>query len=198
MSTVKSNIKNVKSHRLAQIAQLGISIFHTGDLASLWQIKNANTLHTTLKRYAKLGLLFRIQRGLYSIKPASELDPWLLGIRALHEYAYISAETILARAGIIFQSLDKITLISSHSKKFTLGGNNYQSRKLSDKFLFNSAGVRNRNGINMATPERAVADMLYFNSKAHFDAPNWINWREVKKIQKELGYPLISKRYDFT
>jgi hypothetical protein len=43
-------------------------------------------------------------------------------------------------------------------------------------------------GIFMASTERAVADMLYFNPKYHFDIPESINFDTVKSIQKEIGY----------
>lgn len=202
MSTGKNNQKlsrrSQKDFRFAQISRLGGVLFHANDLANLWQIKDANTLHTTLKRYTAKGLLFRIYRGFYSLKPINELDPLPLGIKALHEYAYISTETVLAQAGVIFQKENFITLISSKSKKFVIGNYNYHSRKLDDKFLFNPAGIFEKNGIRFASASRAAADLLYFNPKVFFDAPGLINWREVKKIQKEMGYPLTPKYYDIT
>ena len=196
MSTSRNNIKNIKLNRFAQIAKLGITIFHAKDLANLWQIKEANTLYTTLTRYVKQGLLYRIYKGFYALKPINELNPLLLGLKALHEFSYISTETVLSQAGVIFQSSNNITLISSKSKKFNIGNNYYCSRQLADKFLFNSIGIKDCQGIKIATTERAVADLLYFNAKTHFDAPNFINWKEVKKIQKNIGYPFILKHYD--
>ena len=122
MSTEKSNAilkqKSIGSRRFAQIAKLGQVIFHTKDLANLWQIKNANTLYVTLGRYAKSGLIFRIHKGFYALKPIEKLDPYQLGVKALSGYGYISAETVLADNGIIFQSQPAITLISAHSKNF--------------------------------------------------------------------------------
>ena len=180
----------LRPERFAQLAKLGINIFHIGDLANLWQIKDRNTLYTTLKRYAKQGLIIRIYKGFYSLKPVKQLDPLLLGIKALHDYSYVSAETILSQEGIIQQDVKSITLISSHSKRFFLGGHQYYSRKLSDRFLYNSAGIIEEQGFKKATAERAVADLLYFNPSAHFDAERIINWRKVKNIQMEIGYPL--------
>ncbi|MFH1837953.1 MAG: hypothetical protein ABH808_00420 [Candidatus Kuenenbacteria bacterium] len=192
MSTDKSN---AKLNRFAQIAQLNEIIFHAKDLANLWQIKSQNTLHTTLSRYVKKGLLFRIYRGFYAIKPIENIDPYVLGIKSLHVYTYISTETILAKAGIISQVIDKITFVSSKSTKFKIGNNWYVSRKLVDKFLFNPAGISEKNGIMFACDERAVADMLYFNPRFHFDGNKLINWKKVKKIQKQIGY-LISKHLE--
>lgn len=195
---LKLNKLATKSERFVQIAKLGEIIFHARDLANLWQIKSKNTLHTTLKRYVQKGLLFRIYRGLYSIKPINEVDPWLLGIKALHGPAYVGCETILAQTGVINQNIGNITLISSKSKKFSVAGYNYYSRKLQDKYLQQTAGVIFKDDIKIATAQRAVADLLYFNRHYFFDNEKRINWPEVKKIQKIIGYPLTAKRYDFT
>ena len=155
-------------------------------------------MHTTLTRYARAGILFRIYRGFYSLKPVAQLDPLMLGIKALHEFSYVSAETVLENAGIIFQDRNKITLISSKSRKFSIGGYHYRSRKLADQYLFNQTGIKEVNGVKIADINRAAADLLYFNSRAHFDNEKLINWRQVKKKQAEIGYPLTPKRYDFT
>lgn len=206
MSIVKNNNKLKKGlyiSRFLDLAKLQISVFHAGDLASLWQIQDTHNLHMTLKRYADKGLLVRIYRGLYSLKPVEQIDSRLLGIKALHSYAYISTETILAEVGIIQQKINLTTVISAKSKRFSIGSRNFYSRKLADKFLYNEIGIIERDGIKIATSERAVADLLYFNSKYYFDAEKLIDWKKVKAIQKALGYPLTSTRYkkqtyDFT
>jgi len=194
----KNNKIENKQQRLAKIIKLGQVIFHASDLANLWQINNANTLHTTLKRYARAGLLFRIYRGFYSLKPIAQLDPLLLGVKALHEFSYVSAETMLERAGVISQSRNIITLISSKSKQFSIGNYHYRSRKLAAKHLFNPAGITEINGIKIAGVSRAAADILYFNPRMHFDAGQFIKWREVKKLQAEIGYKPIKDNYDYT
>lgn len=185
-----------QENRFAQIAKLGETVFHTKDLASLWQIENPNTLYTTLKRYTQKGLLFRIYKGFYSIKPINQLDPLMLGIKALHQFAYLSVETVLFQEGIIQQSVDGITLISSQSKKFSIGNYFYHSRKLEDRYLHQTVGVVDKNNVKTATISRAVADLLHFNPQAHFDADKLINWKEVKKIQQEMGYSLTPQRYN--
>jgi hypothetical protein len=198
MYTVKNNNKSKKGLyllRFSQIAKLGILLFHTSDLANLWQIKDPNNLHTTLKRYVQKGLLVRIYRGLYSLKPVEQLNPALIGLKALHKYAYVSAETVLSQNGIIQQKIDQLTLVSSISKKFSIEPFDFYSRQLADKFLYNEIGITVENGIKKASIERAVADLLYFNPSAYFDAENLIDWRKVKTIQKAVGYPLTFNRY---
>ena len=185
MSTVKDN---TIANRFKKLAQMDEEIFHTQDLANLWQINNKNNLHTTLYRYVQKGLLNRIQKGMYSLKNIKNLDPNLLGVKFLNQFAYISTETILAEAGIIFQNPTDITLVSSKSLKFTIGGNSYTSRQLKDGFLYNDYGISLTNGYYKASLERAVADILYFNPQYYFDNKTAIDWKKVKEIQKKVAY----------
>jgi predicted transcriptional regulator of viral defense system len=191
----KTRLRESSAERFARLAVLGEQVFHSGDLANLWNIRNTSTLHTTLARYVAQGLLFRVQKGLYSIKKLSDIDPRVLGIKAIHGSAYISCETVIFEAGVINQPSRFITLVSQRSRRFRLAGHAYWSRQLADAFLFHDAGVNIKNGVRIASYPRAVADMLYFNAKKHFDAPTIIDWKDVKKVASEVGYPLSIFRY---
>lgn len=179
------NIKlaNIKQNRFLSIAKLAIPIFHIDDLARIWGINNRNTLLTSLKRYVGSGLMYRLYRGLYSIKPVAELDPFLLGAQAINSYCYLSGETILVKQGIIFQQLGYFTFIGNKTRRFKIGNYTYYCRQLKDEFLYNDIGIDKTGKFNLATPERAVADILYFNPKYYFDNPKAINWAEVNRIQ---------------
>ncbi|MEK7560762.1 MAG: hypothetical protein AAB539_02285 [Patescibacteria group bacterium] len=192
----KKSAKPQNLNRFAEIARLGDIVFHTDDLANLWGITNKNTLYTTIKRYVARGLLFRIHKGFYSIKKPTDIDPLLLGVKALHRYAYVSTETVLRAQGIIQQHLPSITLISNEAKHFRVAGYSYYSRKLPDQFLYQPSGIITAaNGVRTATTERAVADLLYFNAHAYFDTEKLIDWKKVRAIQKEAGYPITKQRY---
>jgi hypothetical protein len=164
-------------------------IYHSNDLAILWDISNKNTLYTTIKRYLKKGVLIPIYKGLYSTVPVSHLNPLELGKAIIHRYTYLSTESVLARSGIIAQATYAYTFVSDHSKRVTVGSISFLFRKLKDEYLYNPAGVINQSGIFVATTERAVADMLYFNPKYHFDLPENIDFEKVQLIQEEVGYP---------
>ncbi|MBI3442267.1 MAG: hypothetical protein HY007_00635 [Candidatus Sungbacteria bacterium] len=190
------NAKNKYLSRFAELAKLGEIVFHSDDLANLWHITNKNTLYTTLKRYIEQGLLFRIYKGFYSIKPPAKIDPLLLGTKALHGYSYVSAESILAEAGMIQQEVPAVTLISGKTKKFSIADRRYYCRKLADKFLYQQNGIiMAENGVRKATRERAMADLLYFNPHAYVDASSAVDWKKVRILQKELGYRFTSKHY---
>lgn len=161
----------------------------------MWEMTNLNTVYTTLKRYVRQGLLFRIYKGFYALKPLDELDPYALGLKAMHGYAYISTETILQTEGIIQQVVPSITIAGRASKRFTIGSWEYYCRKLSDQYLYNDAGIREVSGYKQATIERAVADMLYFNPRVYFDNTKAINWERVRELQKTIGYPPTASRY---
>ena len=177
-------------NRIAILARQSEQIFHSQDLGRLWNINNTNTLNTILKRYSQKGLLFRIYKGLYSLLHPDMLDPLLIGIKALHTYAYVSTETILVKAGIITQLDYQYTLISSTSRHFQIGRHHFRSRKLQDQYLYNSAGISEENGILKAGTLRALADLLYFNPKAYLDGMHTIDLKELNKLQKEIGYPM--------
>lgn len=190
MSTLKNNIS---AQRIALLAKKREVIFHINDLANLWGITDRNTLRVTLKRYADAELLHRIYRGFYALQPLAELDPVALGAKALHQFCYLSTETILWQEGFISQAPSMYTFMSGISKEFCIGPHRFKSRKLHDRYLFQPAGLIMQDGIKQATPERAIADMLYFNPLFHFDRP--VQWKKIKKTQKETGYPLTPHRY---
>jgi hypothetical protein len=56
------------------------------------------------------------------------------------------------------------------------------------EYLYHPAGIEDQNGNYVATPERAMADMLYFNPRYHFDNPQSIDLEKVKLLQLRIGY----------
>lgn len=168
-------------------------IFHTQDLRVLWKISNSNTLYTTIKRYVDRQLLIPLQKGLYATTSFDRLDPLVAAFKALHGFAYISCEWVLAKHGVLNAPVTTLTFVGRASRRFRLVDIDLRCRKLDDRFLLHPVGVLEKEGYFIATIERAVADLLYFNPQAHFDAP--IAWGQVRKLQIELGYPLTPDRY---
>ncbi len=163
-------------------------LFHTNDLAVLWGVDNRNTLYTTIKRYVAKGILIPVHKGLYATIPLEQIDPTILGAAIIHTYSYVSCETVLAQAGVLFQAGTAITFVSRFSRRFTVASHEYIVRKLADRFLFHDAGIVNDHAVATATVARAVADMRYFHPAFHFDNPRAIDWKAVRTIQKEVGY----------
>lgn len=156
-------------YRISQLLASGQKMFHTADLAVIWGISDKNTLYTTIKRYVAKKVLFTIHKGFYSLIPTKDLDLYVLGVKFLHRYAYVSTETVLSQEGVIFQAVYPITLVSDVSRKFQINGQDYICRKMKNNRLLDSTGITNKNNVLFAEKKRAVSDMLYFNPKYHFD-----------------------------
>lgn len=197
MNDLKIKSKKIRisaGERLSGLSALGESVFHADDVANLWGIVNKNTLHTTLSRYVANGLIHRVYKGLYAVKKIKEINPLLLGVKALHSSAYVSCESVLYKEGVLNQPPQEIVIVSRFSKHFSIADRNYRSRKMCDEFLFNDAGIEMKDGVRIASLPRAIADTLYFNPKKYFDAGNskLINWNKVKEIVIAVGYNIKS------
>ena len=190
MSTQKTNIT---ARRVSQLLAMDERIFHLKDLATLWGIENYNTLRTTIKRYCQNGLLYSIYKGFYSVLPVEKIDTLLLGVKAIHGYCYLSTESILFSEGYISRKVTYFTFVGEKSTRFFIGKNQYMSRQLKSTSLFNPEGISTKNGMLQANIYRAIADMLYFSPKYHFDKE--INWKMIQEIQRKIGYPLTPNRY---
>lgn len=175
-------------YRISELIRLDRKLFHTNDLAILWGIADKHNLYMTISRYIDRGILFPVYKGLYSTVPLTSLDPLQLGQAIIHRYTYLTTESILSQAGIISQIVYDYTFAAELSRRATVGQWSFRFRKLKDDYLYNPAGIVTQNGVFVATVERAVADMLYFNPKYHFDVSQSIDFDKVRLIQKEVGY----------
>lgn len=155
--------------KLNTLLKSGERLFHTQDLALLWGIENRNTLYTTIKRYVQKGILIQITKGLYSTVLVDELDKFELGTSLIHKFCYVSCETVLFLEGVINQMVYPITFVSSVSTKIEFNGITYIYRRAKPEILLNPEGVIQKNGYFMATKDRAISDMTYFNPKYYFD-----------------------------
>ncbi len=176
-------------YRISELIKLDRKTFHTNDLAIVWGIASRHTLYQTITRYVDRGILFPIYKGLYATVPVASIDPIELGKAIVHRYAYLTTETVLAQAGVISQSMYAFTYATDLSKHITVGQWSFRYRQLKDVFLHNPAGILEQRGLFVATLERAVADMLYFDPKYHFDLQEAIDFNKVRTLQEEIGYP---------
>jgi len=176
-------------YRISELIQVAQKIYHTNDLALVWGIATKNTLYKTISRYVARGILFPVYKGLYSTVPIDSLNPLDLGRAIIHGYTYLTTESVLAQAGIISQGIYDYTFAASQSKRVSVGRWSFRYRQLKDIYLLNPSGILYLNGSFVATVERAIADMLYFNSKYYFDLREAIDIEKVQSLQKEIGYP---------
>jgi predicted transcriptional regulator of viral defense system len=193
MSTLQ---KNITAKRIAILNRTEQKLFHIADIAVLWDMQNPNTLRVTLKRYCDEQLLYRTQKGLYSLILPQRVHPILLGVKVLHKFTYLTTESILYFEGYVSQVPSCYTFVGSRSVSFSLLGKDYKCRQLRNLFLFNPLGIKTEHGVKKASTERAIADLLYFYPLKHFDKEP--DWKKVQQLQQQIGYPLTPQRYAST
>lgn len=176
-------------YRINELIKFDQKLFHTNDLALLWGISDRHNLYMTITRYIDRGILFPLHKGLYATVPVDSLDPLAVARAVIHRYTYLTTESVLAQAGVIFQSVNDFTFVTDRSKRVTIGPWSFRFRQLKPEYLYNPLGVHDQDGNFIASAERAVADILYFNPLYHFDLPESIDFARVNEIQQALGYP---------
>jgi len=169
------------------------SVFKITDLSLIWQERRSDRLKSKISYYIKQGVLRRITRGIY-IKN-QEYDPTELAA-AVYNPSYISFETVLASAGIIFQHYDTIFIASKWSRQldYDQGKVSIVFRKIKRQLLSSPVGIDNTGLYSKATPERAFLDMIYLFKEPYFDNLHSINWDLCFEIAPVYEKKLLIKR----
>lgn len=164
------------------------NVFTTRDLAVLWSIQDKNTLWTAIKRYVASGKLYRIKKGVYSKLPLNKLHDYEVACVLCGPLSYITLETTLSKAGALLQNITSITLAGQKSQTINFGNKVLRCRQMKPEYLVNRAGIDDTETFSQATPERALADLLYYKPKYYLDNPLAVNQEKTLELKKELGY----------
>jgi|SRR4030095_16908808 len=127
---------------------------------------SASRLRRRLNYYVHSGELYSMRRGLYA--KDKNYDRRELATK-IFTPAYVSFETILAEAGVIFQYYSTIFVATYQTKDIVCDGQSYSFRKIKDTILTNTTGVENKGNYFAACPERAFLDLLYLNRDYYVD-----------------------------
>jgi predicted transcriptional regulator of viral defense system len=169
----------MKNNNLLELMRSKKTIFTINDLALIWNITNVDFIRKKIYRYIKTGKMYSIRRGIYSKE--KNYDKFELANR-IYTPSYISFETVLAKAGIIFQYYSQIFIASYLSRELTIDVQIYEFRKLKNSILTNSIGIEVKDNYYIASPERAFLDVIYLNKEYYFDNLVNINWDKVLEI----------------
>ena len=141
------------------------SVFRLRDIGMLTNAQNANNLKASVSYYASKGVIRSVRKGIYVKDPYFEEE--LAG--RIYSPSYISLETVLRNAGVIFQFSTVVTAISYLSRTIFVDGREISYNKIKDSILIEPKGILTDDNINIATPERAFLDRLYLNKDYYFD-----------------------------
>jgi len=175
----------------AKLYQSQKTILTTKDLALIWQETNSNNLKAKISYYVKQKVLIRLIRGVFAKN--KDFNPKELAT-SIYTPSYISFETVLREAGVIFQHYDTIFVVSKWPKTMTVDKYTFTFRKLKDAVLFNSTGIISRDNYSVATLERAFLDMIYLFPDYYFDNLKEIDWEKCDEIVKIYNNKQLIKR----
>jgi predicted transcriptional regulator of viral defense system len=155
------------------------TVYSFKELALLWPSIDAKTLKSRINYYVTHGDLYHIRRGLYG--KDDSYDRFEVACKILSP-SYISFETVLAQAGIIFQHYRQIFVASYQTKTIQCDNSEYVFKKIRDVILTNATGIEIKEYYSIASPERAFLDILYLNKSYYFDNLDPLNWDKVYQI----------------
>lgn len=158
---------------IAKLYQSPKTVLTNKDLALIWQETNKNNLKSKIAYYVKRGALIRLTRGVFA-KDGDYSQRELAA--SIYTPSYISFETALRDAGIIFQHYDTIFVAGPFSKTNKIDNQKITFRKLKAELLYNPSGVIFKDNYSIAVPERAFLDMVYLFPEYYFDNLNSIDW----------------------
>lgn len=156
-----------------------LTVFTFKDISILWGDTDPKATLAGIFYYVKTGQLYRIRKGVYA--KDKNYNPLELATK-IFTPSYVGFETVLVRAGVIFQFYSQVFAASYLTREIVVDGRTYVYKKIKDSLLTNHAGMEFAGHFMVASPERAFLDVLYLNKDYHFDNLSKLNWDKVFEI----------------
>jgi hypothetical protein len=164
---------------LLNILRESSTVFTFKDILLASGETNSPLLIRRISYYVKNKELYPIRRGIYAKN--KDYDRLELANK-IFTPSYISFETVLAKAGLIFQHYDQIFAASYLTREITCDGRKYVFRRIKDTVLTNTLWVEKKGNYFIASKERAFLDMIYLNKNYHFDNLSSMDWDKCFEI----------------
>lgn len=145
---------------LKKLEKLKKDYYSVKDIERILDIQVDN-LRKQLTRWVEKGILVRIAKGIYA-PYGTEIDVLKIA-NQMYYPSYHSFESVLSKYGILSQVPYTLTFATpKRTRKMILNDTEVEFTKLSDKYYF---GYVFEDGVNIASPEKALVDCLYLVSK---------------------------------
>ncbi len=148
------------------------AVFETGFL--LAGDVDAQDVRRQLSRWVRTGKLMQLRRGLYALAPPYrrvDAHPFVVANRLVHG-SYVSRQSVLAEHGMIPEAVPTVTSVSMGrpgTRQTPLGRFDYRHVKPTWFIDYTSRPVARNQHAFMATPEKALLDLVYLEPGA--DSP---------------------------
>lgn len=167
-----------------------VSLFGINDAKKVFAISKDNTVYKLLQRLEKKNIIKRIENGkyLFSFTEVSDFEI----ANFLFSPSYISLESALSFYGILSQFPYTITSVTSKkSKRVVYEDKEYEFVHIESKYFY---GFLKKDRFLIASPEKALIDMLYFMAKKLRSIP--MEELDLSKINKKYLVNM-AKKYDY-
>jgi len=166
------------------------TVFGLRDIGMLVGERRADNLKARVNYYVSKGVIRAVRRGVYVKDPYSVEE--LAG--RIYTPSYISLESVLRRAGVVFQYSSVTTAVSYLSRSIVVDGNELAYRKIKNDVLVNTRGVTREGNVSIATPERAFLDRLYLSKDFYFDNTDVLDRDTVEELLDIYGCAALEAR----
>lgn len=164
---------------LKDLLRLPQTVYSFKELILLWPSADLSTIKSRIGYYLKNGELYHIRRGLYA--KDKKYDRLEVATK-IYSPSYISFETVLKTAGVIFQHYNEIFVATYQSKSIICDDQTYTFKKIKLSILTNTIGIEIKDNYSIASPERAFLDVIYLHKDYYFDNLHALNWEKVYEI----------------
>ena len=178
------------------IRKSGVKIVSLPDLGKLLDIEKDNTSYKIAEKLVAEKFLLRLKKGVYlsSFNPPDSFEI----ANAMYTPSYISLESALNYYGILPQFPYSVTSVSpKKSKKILIDEKEFEYVQISHKLYW---GFRREVQTIIASPEKALLDMIYIASKGlrriEFEELDYsvVNESDFHKMCQKITYrPFLNK-----
>jgi len=154
------------------------TVFTLNDVIMLFPSLSYKRIQNSLYYYTKIGKLLSPYHGIYAKSKYQEYEL----VNKLYSPSYLSFETVLEPAGVVFQHYKTIYAASYITRTIQLGDICIQYRRMKKTMLTCIDGIERKEGYFIATIERAFLDAVYVYKNYHFDNLGVINWEKIMRM----------------
>ena len=183
-----------EKNQLSMILRFPSSVITFKDISLIWRDTRKQAIASSVAYYVKKRELYPLRRGIYA--KDKNYNRFELATK-IYTPAYVSFETVLAKAGVIFQYYGQIFVASYQSREISCDGQKYSFKKIKNSILTNQSGIENKDGFAIASPERAFLDVAYLNTDYHFDNMSPLDWKKVFQLLPLYENKMLEKRVEF-
>lgn len=156
-----------------------LPVFTIKFIRDMFAIVSPDTLYVYLRKLIRMGILIKIERGIYGL--AHRMPDAFLLANVLHGPSYVSCESALNMHGILSQFPYEVTSVTTNKPiQKTVQDRLYSYAHVLPSLYWGYEKIR---GALVAHPEKAILDQAYFAARGLRQFP--LDEYDVSRIDKK-------------